>query len=229
MRMNRLLLAAFAVLSALSVLSLGGCAGTVRGKAPVAVYDFGQPVRVGAGNAEAEKGGLAGRLALDVRAAPWLDGTGIDYRLAYGDPLRRSQYADSRWAAQPALLLAQQLRRQIGFAAVDSVAAGTGQPDRRQTPPDRWPGAQHRASRADPGCRRRRAGARPDRPGTRPTTRRLARQARTRRRTENLPPGALTERAEAVSHHHSCHIRFSRVPFAMKEASYPLDIRLPGP
>ena len=123
MRMNRLLLAAFAVLSALSVLSLGGCAGTVRGKAPVAVYDFGQPVRVGAGNAEAEKGGLAGRLALDVRAAPWLDGTGIDYRLAYGDPLRRSQYADSRWAAQPALLLAQQLRRQIGFAAVDSVAA----------------------------------------------------------------------------------------------------------
>ena len=123
MRMNRLLLAASALLSALSVLSLGGCAGTVRGKAPVAVYDFGQPVRVGAGNAEAEKGGLAGRLALDVRAAPWLDGTGIDYRLAYGDPLRRSQYADSRWAAQPALLLAQQLRRQIGSAAVDSVAA----------------------------------------------------------------------------------------------------------
>ena len=123
MRMNRLLLAAFAVLSALSVLSLGGCAGTVRGKAPVAVYDFGQPVRADAGNVEAEKSGLAGRLALDVRAAPWLDGTGIDYRLAYGDPLRRSQYADSRWAAQPALLLAQQLRRQIGFAAVDSVAA----------------------------------------------------------------------------------------------------------
>lgn len=47
MRMNRLLLAAFAVLSALSVLSLGGCAGTVRGKAPVAVYDFGQPVGLG--------------------------------------------------------------------------------------------------------------------------------------------------------------------------------------
>ncbi|GHU08771.1 hypothetical protein FACS1894158_18200 [Betaproteobacteria bacterium] len=105
-----------------SALLLGGCTGIMpRDKLPSAVYDFGQPVPAGDKNAEA--GRLAGRLALDVRAAPWLDGPAIDYRLAYADRLERSQYADSRWAASPALLLAAQLRRQIGFAAVDSVAS----------------------------------------------------------------------------------------------------------
>lgn len=118
MRKNRPLAAA---LAACALLALGGCAGTASNRMTSAVYDFGQPARSGAENAGTD--GLSGRLALDVRGAPWLDGTGIDYRLAYGDPLRRSQYADSRWAAPPALLLAQQLRRRIGFAAVDSVAA----------------------------------------------------------------------------------------------------------
>jgi cholesterol transport system auxiliary component len=123
--MNRLSWAAwveFAAISVFSTLLLGGCAGMMaRDKMPPAVYDFGQPVPADVKNAKADK--LAGRLALDVRAAPWLDGPAIDYRLAYADPLERSQYADSRWAASPALLLAAQLRRQIGFAAVDSVAS----------------------------------------------------------------------------------------------------------
>jgi cholesterol transport system auxiliary component len=125
MRENRLSLAAkvgFAAFSVFSVLFLGGCTGMMaRNKMPAAVYDFGQPVPADVKNAEADK--LAGRLTLDVRAAPWLSGPEIDYRLAYADPLERSQYADSRWAAPPALLLAALLRRQIGFAAVDSVAS----------------------------------------------------------------------------------------------------------
>jgi cholesterol transport system auxiliary component len=114
----------YSLLSAtLLALLLHGCAGVARNETPAAVYDFGQPA-----GAEAESAGfyadaLAERLALEVGAAPWLDGQGIDYRLAYGDPLRRGQYADSRWAAPPAQLLAQQLRRQIGFAAAGSVAA----------------------------------------------------------------------------------------------------------
>ncbi|MDR0439837.1 MAG: PqiC family protein [Candidatus Accumulibacter sp.] len=108
-------------MAALFALALAGCAGVARDETPAAVYDFGQTA--GAESAEFRADALAGRLALEVGAAPWLDGRGIDYRLAYGDPLRRGQYADSRWAAPPAQLLAQQLRRQIGFAAADSVAA----------------------------------------------------------------------------------------------------------
>jgi cholesterol transport system auxiliary component len=109
------------LLAALLAVSLAGCAGMARKETSVAVYDFGQIAEVE--SAELRADALAGRLALETSAAPWLDGAGIDYRLAYGDPLRRGQYADSRWAAPPALLLAQQLRRQIGFAAADSVAA----------------------------------------------------------------------------------------------------------
>ena len=52
-----------------------------------------------------------------------LDNPGIDYRLTYSTPLRRSQYVDSRWAAPPAQLLAQQLRRSTGLVAVDRMAA----------------------------------------------------------------------------------------------------------
>jgi cholesterol transport system auxiliary component len=114
--------AAHSLLSAtLLACALGGCAGVARNETPAAVYDFGTPASAEA--AELRADALAGRLALEVSAATWLDGQGIDYRLAYGDPLRRGQYADSRWAAPPAQLLAQQLRRQIGFAAADGVAA----------------------------------------------------------------------------------------------------------
>jgi cholesterol transport system auxiliary component len=127
MRINhRLPLAAIAAFSVFSALLLGGCTGMVaRNKMPAAVYDFGQPIPAVSAddvkNTEADR--LIGRLVLDVRAAPWLNGPEINYRLAYSDPLERNQYADSRWAASPALLLAAQLRRQIGFAAVDSVAS----------------------------------------------------------------------------------------------------------
>lgn len=104
----------------LVALLLGGCVGTGRQGAPANIYDFGPPDRAGVENGAAR---LAGRMALEVRAAPWLEGPHIDYRLAYGDPLKRLQYADSRWAAPPASMLAQQLRRQLGFAAVNSGIA----------------------------------------------------------------------------------------------------------
>jgi cholesterol transport system auxiliary component len=109
--------------AALLACALAGCAGGARNETAAAVYDFGQPAGTKTEAAELRADALAGRLALEVSAAAWLDGQGIDYRLAYGDPLRRGQYADSRWAAPPAQLLAQQLRRRFGFAAADGVAA----------------------------------------------------------------------------------------------------------
>jgi cholesterol transport system auxiliary component len=115
--MNRRLRALLAVCS--MFFALGGCVGTGRQKMPAAIYDFGAPAQ-DVGDAPART--PARRLALDVAAAAWLDSPGIDYRLAYADPLERSRYADSRWAAPPALLLAAQLRRKIGFAAVDVAA-----------------------------------------------------------------------------------------------------------
>ena len=107
------------VLSVL-VLLLGGCAGISRDVAPLSVYDFGQAERL-AGQSGVAK--TAGRLAVEVRAAPWLDTSAIDYRMDYDDALKRHQYASSRWVGTPATLLGQQLRQQLGVVSVNGGVA----------------------------------------------------------------------------------------------------------
>lgn len=104
----------------LLIFLLAGCATGSRNTALPSVYDFGQPAQRTAEDAD---GNIGARMALEVWAAPWLDTTHIDYRLDYDDPLKRRQYADSRWAASPRTLVAQQLRRQLGFASVNSGVA----------------------------------------------------------------------------------------------------------
>lgn len=83
-------------------LAVAGCAGNNR---PVAAsYDFGDiaaPVAMSL---------PVGRV--DVMAPAWLDTPAMQYRLAQ-EPARRQQFADSRWAAAPAELLAVALRRQL--------------------------------------------------------------------------------------------------------------------
>jgi hypothetical protein len=46
----------------------------------------------------------------DVSAPAWLDSPSITYRLAYLDAARPQAYADSRWVASPAELIAVRLR-----------------------------------------------------------------------------------------------------------------------
>jgi len=90
------------------LLVLGGCAGDARNPLPTAVYDFGLPA------ARPPAAGAWPRLALDVRSPSWFDSLNIDYRLAYDEPLKLREYADSRWAGAPGVLLAQRLRQQLG-------------------------------------------------------------------------------------------------------------------
>ena len=102
---------------------LAGCAGGPSA-APPTVYDFGLPVPVlRASGAGAPAGAIGHELgiAIDVRTPPWFDSPGIAYRLAYDDPLKRREYADSRWTANPGLLLTQRLRQQLG--APDATTA----------------------------------------------------------------------------------------------------------
>ncbi|MBI5898197.1 MAG: membrane integrity-associated transporter subunit PqiC [Rhodocyclales bacterium] len=102
------LLAAAAVLSA--------CAATPRAVEPQR-YDFG----VIAAGANSWRLPLA---EIEVRAASWLDTEAMHYRLAYAEPLRRQTYVESRWAAPPAELLENMLRRHHARAVEE--AAGTG-------------------------------------------------------------------------------------------------------
>lgn len=62
-------------------------------------------------------------MALEVKAPSWLDGLGIDYRLAYEDGPRLREYARSRWAAPPAQLVQQRLQRRLGLVASGQVKA----------------------------------------------------------------------------------------------------------
>ena len=103
---------------ALAIALLAGCAASPSAVQPT-VYDFGLPVSALAGQGGA--GAEAMSLAVDVHTPPWFDSPGIDYRLAYDDPLKRREYADSRWAANPGQLLTQRLRQQLG--APDAAGA----------------------------------------------------------------------------------------------------------
>lgn len=97
--MNRILLV---------LLLLGGCAVGTRNTPPLTVYDFGLPAaRLSATESWP-------RVALEVKSPVWFDSLNIDYRLAYDNPLKQREYADSRWAGAPGVLLAQRLRQQLG-------------------------------------------------------------------------------------------------------------------
>ena len=95
---------------ALLGLILAGCAGS-RAQAPTAVFDLGPAT------SRLVPEGRWANVGLEVRAAPWIDGTAIAYRLAYDDPNRLLAYTQSRWAGPAAQLFGQRLRQQLGLAA----------------------------------------------------------------------------------------------------------------
>lgn len=99
-----------------ATLLLAACGGNLR-TAEVARYDLGRL----AGSWGGSRVPVA---AVEVRAASWLAGPAMHFRLAYSEPLRRQSYAESRWAAPPAELLEAFLARRILFGQPDSGARG---------------------------------------------------------------------------------------------------------
>jgi len=95
------------------------CGSLPKSAPPVVVYDFGPPAeRLAPDRAWSS-------LALEVKSPPWFDSLNIDYRLAYENPLKPREYAGSRWAGTPQMLLAQRLRQQLGTASgAGNAAAG---------------------------------------------------------------------------------------------------------
>jgi cholesterol transport system auxiliary component len=95
---------------------LAACGGNVR-TAEVVSYDLGKP----GGNWSGSRIPIA---SVDVRAASWLSGNAMHYRLAYAEPQRRQSYVESRWAAPPAELLESFLKRRIVFGQADFTGTG---------------------------------------------------------------------------------------------------------
>lgn len=99
-----LLIAAFA---------LGACGGMLQKGARPAQHDLGGPRAARTVGVPLE--------SIEAHAAGWLDGTGIQYRLAYRSATERLSYAESRWASSPADMLAVALR-----GALDTPARPRG-------------------------------------------------------------------------------------------------------
>lgn len=95
------------------------CTGLARNSPPSAVYDFGPPV------APLAATGTWSGLVLAVRTPPWFDSLNLDYRLAYDDAQVLREYAGSRWAGAPGVLIAQRLAQQLGAAGSDSAAGSS--------------------------------------------------------------------------------------------------------
>jgi cholesterol transport system auxiliary component len=62
----------------------------------------------------------------DVSAPAWLDNPGIVYRLNYQDAAQPRIYANSRWAASPALLMSQRIRNRFAAATSGIVTVRDG-------------------------------------------------------------------------------------------------------
>ncbi len=102
------------LLSALAGLLLSACAGGPQMVEPMR-YDLGAP----GGGATSLRMPLA---AVDVAAVSWLSTSAMHYRLLYAEPLRRQVFNESRWAAPPAELLENFLRR----SQFDAETTGSG-------------------------------------------------------------------------------------------------------
>lgn len=84
---------------------LAACVGGPAARPVVASYDLG-----GIASKDPAVSWLG---AVDVTAPSWLDSRVMQYRLE-AEPARRQAFAENRWAATPAELLAAALRRQLG-------------------------------------------------------------------------------------------------------------------
>ena len=97
-------------------LACAGCSFTPAPTPPVAQFDFGP---VPAGNPTQT---LRHPLVIyDVSAPAWLDSPSIYYRLAYEDAARPQAYADSRWVASPAELIATRLRGRLAASGKGGI------------------------------------------------------------------------------------------------------------
>jgi cholesterol transport system auxiliary component len=113
-------------LAVLLAATLSGC-GTAPAQR-IAVYDFGpgatQPMPTN------RMAPLPPLLLAEVETSAAIEGSAVQYRLAYADARQLRPYAQARWAMPPAQLLRQRLRETLGqrrsvLAAGDAVAPGT--------------------------------------------------------------------------------------------------------
>lgn len=100
----------------LCCLALAACAAVPRPE--LALHDF------GAAPDALRPMARPAPLLLEVAMPGWLDGGGIEYRLAYAESGRLREYAWARWAAAPSRLIERRLVARAAYGTTGRTRAG---------------------------------------------------------------------------------------------------------
>jgi len=101
-------------------LALAGCASSSKSKANNDQFDFGP---LGAPVAQMQQAPIAAVVVMDVTGSPALENERMLYRLNYADPLQARTYANSRWSANPLILVTQRIKARLAQAGVKVLSA----------------------------------------------------------------------------------------------------------
>lgn len=101
-------------------LALAGCASSSKSKANNDQFDFGP---LGAPVAQMPQAPIAAVVVMDVTGSPALENERMLYRLNYADPLQARTYANSRWSANPLILVTQRIKARLAQAGVKVLSA----------------------------------------------------------------------------------------------------------
>jgi len=104
----------------LVTLLLAGCASSSKSTANNTQFDFGP---LGAPAAQMAQAPLAAVVVMDVTGSPALENERMMYRLNYADPLQARTYANSRWSANPLILVTQRIKARLAQSGVKVLSA----------------------------------------------------------------------------------------------------------
>ncbi len=106
--------------AAVLALLVTGCASNKTKEGGNTQFDFGP---LGASSAPVAQAPLAAIIVMDATGSPTFENERMVYRLNYNDPLQARTYANSRWSANPLLLVTQRLKSRLAQAGVKVLSA----------------------------------------------------------------------------------------------------------
>lgn len=110
------------------MLMLAGCSQLSSRQTFAKHYTLAGPAMPSAPAASAAPARNAALQVASIEVAPWLQGTGLYYRLAYRHDDRIATYAQSDWVSPPARLLAQRIQNAIAAGGGWRVVTGPANP-----------------------------------------------------------------------------------------------------
>lgn len=99
--------------------AVAGCASN-KNKADNTQFDFGP---LGAPAVPVAQAPLAAVVVMDATGSPTFENERMVYRLNYNDPLQARTYANSRWSANPLLLVTQRIKSRLAQAGIKVLSA----------------------------------------------------------------------------------------------------------